>query len=113
MISPWIFAGLAVLLTGISQTLLKMGARKKFEKKVFMAAYFNPYTVTAYGLFLAVTLFSVNALKEIPLKVFYSFTALNFLVVMVFSHFVLKESVSKKQIFAISLIILGVVIFNI
>lgn len=112
MISPWIFAGFAVFLTGISQILLKMGARKGFKKEGFMAAYLNPYVVTAYGLFLMVTLFSVNALREIPLKVFYSFTALNFLIVMVFSHFLLKETVSRKQIFAIGVIVLGVVIFN-
>lgn len=112
MINPWIFAGLAVLLTGISQTLLKMGAQKKFEKEGSMAAYLNPYAVTAYGLFLMVTLFSVNALREIPLKVFYSFTALNLLVVLVFSHFLLKEDVTIKQIVGVGLIFFGVLIFN-
>lgn len=112
MINSWIFAGLAVLFTGISQTLLRIGARKGCEKKGFMEAYLNPCVVTAYGLFLMVTLLSVYALRVIPLKVFYSFTALNFLIVMVFSRFVLKEGVSRKQIFAIAVIVLGVVIFN-
>lgn len=112
MINSWIFAVFAVLLTGISQILLKMGARKGCKKEGFMAAYLNPYVVTAYGLFLVVTLLSVNAMREIPLKVFYSFTSLNFLVVLAFSHFLLKETVSRKQILAIGVIVFGVVIFN-
>jgi small multidrug resistance pump len=112
MINSWIFAGFAILLTGISQMLLKMGARKEYKIEGSMTVYLNSYVVTAYGLFLAVTLLSVNALRGIPLKVFYSLTALNFLVVLAFSRFVLKETVGRKQIFAVSLIILGIVIFN-
>jgi multidrug transporter EmrE-like cation transporter len=112
MISAWIFAGFAILFTGISQTLLKMGANKSVSENNFLAAYLNRHVITGYFLFLMVTIFVVYALREIPLKVFYSLTALNFLVVLLFSYFVLKENISKMQIVSVLIIISGVVIFN-
>ena len=71
MIVSWLFAFCSVFLTGVGQTLLKLGARSGDGKNQFMGAYFNPYVIVAYGLFVVVTLFSVYALREISLKVFY------------------------------------------
>jgi len=113
MIASWIFALVSIFLTGIGQTLLKMGARKDDGKNQFIGAYLNLHVIIAYGLFVMVTLFSVYALREISLKVFYSLTSLNFFIVMVFSFFVLKEPVNREQIIGIGLIVFGVIIFNI
>jgi len=113
MIVSWFFALVSIFLTGVGQTLLKIGARKEDGKNQFMNAYLNLPVTIAYGLFVVVTLFSVYALRDIPLKVFYSLTSLNFFIVMIFSYFVLKEQINKKQIIGIGIIIFGVIIFNI
>lgn len=113
MIISWLFAFCSVFLTGFGQTLLKLGARSGDGVSRFMGAYLNPYVIVAYGLFVVVTLFSVYALREISLKVFYSLTALNFFIVMIFSYFVLKEQINKKQIIGVVFIVFGVIIFNI
>lgn len=112
MIVSWFFAFCSVFLTGVGQTLLKYGARRGNGKNQFMGTYLNPYVIFAYGLFVVVTLFSVYALREISLKVFYSLTSLNFFIVMIFSYFVLKEQINKKQIIGVGFIVFGVLVFN-
>ncbi len=108
----WVLAFMVVLLTGISQTLLKIGAKKSNDTNSFMAAYMNVPTFAAYTLFLIVTIFSVYALKEIPLKVFYSICSLNFVAVMVFSYIILSEQIDRYKFIAVSLIVFGVIVFN-
>lgn len=102
----------AVLLTGISQTLLKVGADSGTGRNRFLDPYLNFPTITAYVLLLLVTVLSVYALRDLPLKVFYSLTALNFIVVLGLSVVFLGEEVSRDRIAAIGLIVLGVVVFN-
>ncbi len=112
MNASWLFALLSIFFTGIGQTLLKMGAKKEEGKNQLAGAYLNRHVIIAYGLFLLVTLFSVYALRGIPLKVFYSLTSLNFFTVMIFSYFVLKEPANREQVIGIGLIAFGVIIFN-
>lgn len=104
---------LAVFLTGISQVLLKIGSAYQGKRKdSVLAAYLNQPTLFAYGLLLFISMISVIALKEIPLKVFYAIASLNYIVVIGFSHLILKERISKKMVIALGLIVCGVLIFN-
>ncbi len=102
----------AVMLTGLSQTLLKIGADSGARSNRFLDSYLNLPTMIAYGLFLLVTMLTVYALRDLPLKVFYSLTALNFIVVLGLSAVFLNEEVSRDRMVAIGLIVLGVVVFN-
>lgn len=105
---------LAVLLTGISQVLLKIGSAHQGKRKnTFLAAYLNLPTVTAYILLVFVTIITVIALKEVPLKLVYAIASLNFVVVIGLSWLLLKESISKNKIIAIGLIVFGILVFNV
>jgi uncharacterized membrane protein len=104
---------LAVFLTGISQTLLKIGSRTGGASATFFSAYLNVYTISAYAIFLIVTVISVIALIEVPLKLLYTVTSLNFVVVAFLSWAILKEKITENMIIAITLICLGTIIFNI
>jgi multidrug transporter EmrE-like cation transporter len=113
MIFSFFLVFLAVFLTGISQVLLKTGSGPGKRKNSVLAVYLNPYTMSAYGLLLLVTLISVIALVEIPLKVFYAIASLGFLVVAGLSRGVLKEEVTKNLVVGSVLIVLGIVVFNV
>jgi multidrug transporter EmrE-like cation transporter len=105
---------IAVLLTGISQVLLKVGAAHRGKRKdSILDAYLNLPAFFAYGLLLLVTVISVIALKEVPLKVFYAIASLNLVVVVGLSWGILKEKVNKRMVMGIVLIVLGIVVFNI
>jgi drug/metabolite transporter (DMT)-like permease len=104
---------IGVLLTGISQVLLKIGSAHQGKRRPsFLDAYLNLPTLFAYGLLLLVTVISVIALKEVQLKMFYAITSLNLVVVVGLSYLILKERITKRMIFASGLIMCGVLIFN-
>lgn len=105
-----------VLLTGISHLLLKQGSGNRGwgERKGYLAAYLNWYTLSGYCLFLLCTILSVIALKVVPLKLFYAIAySLSFVIVIVLSWGLLKEEVTKRMLVGISLIIIGLLVFNI
>ena len=113
MIFYLILALLAVFLTGLSQILLKIGARfGRPDESPFFAAYLNIPTITAYGLLLGVTILSIIALEELPLKFFYALTSLNIIVVTGLSWGLLKEQVNRTMIWGLILIIMGIIGFN-
>lgn len=112
MIFALALAFCAVILTGVSQVLLKIGAGTGTRSGRFLGPYLNFSAMIGYCLLILVTILSVYALRDLPLKVFYSLTALNFVVVLGLSAVFLKEEVSRDKIVAIGLIVLGVVVFN-
>ncbi len=108
-----VFVG--VILTGISQILLKIGSAHQGKRKdSILAAYLNLPTFFAYGLLLLVTVINVIALTGgIPLKEVYAIASLNLVVVVGLSWGVLKEEINKKMVLGIVLIVLGIVVFNV
>jgi drug/metabolite transporter (DMT)-like permease len=102
---------LVIASTGFSQTLLKLGANQAHEKRL-VVAYINPYTLTAYSLYVLATLFTVYALKDTPLKVFYAATSLKFVLILFLSKLVLQEKIDSGKVIAVGLIVFGVIIFN-
>jgi multidrug transporter EmrE-like cation transporter len=109
--SSILYLVLVIASTGFSQTLLKLGANQANEKKL-ITAYVNPYTLTAYGLYVLATIFTVYALKGTPLNLFYSTTSLKFVLILILSKLVLQEEINSQKIIAVGLIVFGVIIFN-
>ena len=106
------FAILSVLLTGMSQTILKWAAGRDGKFGGFLGDYLKLPILCAYTIFVLVTICSVLALREMDLKVFYALMGLNFVVVVIFSAIFLKEKVNPRVIGSVILIIFGVVVFN-
>ena len=57
----------SVLISSISQIMLKKSANKEHENK--MKEYLNPTVIAAYGMFFAATLITTVAYKVVPLSV--------------------------------------------
>ncbi|WP_345989433.1 EamA family transporter [Sulfurimonas sp. HSL1-2] len=82
---------------------------------------FKRYKMTRRGLFIAValTLFvltpvlSFCALKQIPVDTVYMFTSLTILVVLLLSHFSLKETIPFQKLIGAGFILAGVVLYGI
>ena len=109
MMIYYLFAMLAIVLTGVSQTLLKLGAR---NAKTALGVYLNPATLTGYFVLLIVTICGVFALQGLDLKLFYALASLNYVIVVILSGIVLKEGLSRNKVVAVCLIVVGVVVFN-
>lgn len=63
-------------------------------------------------LFCSIPLMSYLALKELDLSVFYMSTGLTYVLVMLLSRYILNEIIEKHQLYAVALIIGGVLVFN-
>ena len=105
----YIYAAVCVILTGLGQVLLKLGAR---NRKNVLSLFLNPFTIMGYVLFIIVTVCTVLALGGIELKALYTIMSLSYIIVIAFSKLILNEPISNNKIFATILIVIGVVVFN-
>jgi drug/metabolite transporter (DMT)-like permease len=105
----YFYAFLAVALTGICQVLLKMGAK---NTKTFLGTYINIYSLIGYFSFILVTIFTLLALREMDLKLLYILASTSYIVVAILSRIFLKEQLSRRRIFSLGAILIGVLIFN-
>jgi drug/metabolite transporter (DMT)-like permease len=91
-----------LLSTAVGQLLFRMYYVRK--KKIYLAA--------ALGTFLAVPLLSYLALVNLTLAFVYMSTALIHVLVLIMSHMFLKEHLTSKQYISMSLIVVGIIVFN-
>lgn len=99
----------SVLVSAISQVMLKLSANRTHENAV--REYANPLVVGAYALFVVSTLLTVYAYKEVPLSLGPVLEATSYLYVTVFGVVIFKEQVSAQKLLALTLIIGGICVF--
>jgi len=92
----------ALLSTSVGQLLFRMYYVR--TKKIYLAA--------ALGTFLAVPFFSYLALLNLTLAFVYMSTALVHVLVLIMAHMFLKEHLTRKQYISMSLIVIGIIVFN-
>ena len=99
-------------LVALSQVILKIGAKKVNFKKPLVYNLKNKHLLTSIFLFLLVPVLSVITMRVIDFSDFYSFTALSYFFIMLFSWKILKEDIDRLRIIGNLLVIAGVIIFN-
>lgn len=109
----YIFLAVIVqFLVALAQVILKIGAKKVDFKKPFIYNLKNKYLLISVFLFLLVPVLSIIAMRVIDFSNFYSFTALSYFFIMLFSWGILKEDIDRLRITGNLLVIAGVIIFN-
>lgn len=110
-----LYISLAILiqfLVALAQVILKIGATKVNFKKPLVYNLKNKHLLTSIFLFLLVPVLSVITMRVIDFSDFYSFTALSYFFIMLFSWKILKEDIDRLRIIGNLLVIAGVIIFN-
>lgn len=110
-----LYISLAVIvqfLVALAQVILKIGARRVDFKKPIFYNLKNRHLLLSIFLFLLVPVISVITMRVIDFSNFYSFTALSYFFIMVFSWAILREEIDRLRIIGNLLVIAGVVIFN-
>lgn len=98
----------SVLIASISQMLLKISANKKH--KSFIQSYLNPLVMIGYILLSVSMVLTSLAYRTVPLALGPVIETLGIVFVAVLSTLILKETHSKKYLFGMLLIIMGVVV---
>lgn len=101
----------AILIAVFAQILLKISANKKYDNKI--KEYLNPYVIFAYGFSAIGTLLSSFSLRGISISFSAIIESLNYILIPIFSLILLKESINRKQLIGMLIIVLGIFIFNI
>lgn len=70
------------------------------------------YLLTAFGTFLTVPVLSYLALHNLTLAFVYMSTSLVHVLILIMSHVFLDERLSKNHYISITLIIVGIIIYN-
>lgn len=103
---------LSSFLAAISQILLKLSAKK--NHKNWIMEYINPFVISGYLLLLLLTMImNIYAYSGIDYKFGPILTTTSYIFVVILSIYILKEKLNKNKIIGISLILIGIVIFNI
>ena len=101
---------LSVLISAISQVMLKKSALKTYDDPI--KEYLNPLVIFAYVLFVGTTLLSVIAYKGIPLSLGPVLESTAYIYVTLFGVLIFKERMTKGKVGALVLIIAGIVVYS-
>lgn len=96
----------SVLISSISQILLKLSANEKHSSQLF--EYLNFKVISAYLLFVISLLLTIIAFKRIPLSFGPIIESLGTVFILFLSKIILKEKLTVKKISGICLILLGI-----
>ena len=102
---------LAVLVSSISQIILKKSSSKSY--KSIIKEYLNVYVITGYGLMVLSTVLVVLGLKGVPYKNEPIIESLGYLFVMILSNRILGEKITKKKVLGNVLILVGIAVYYI
>ena len=110
MTKYYLIALIGVIMTAVSQILLKVAARRAGHEA--WRLYLNLYTPIAYFSLVLVTLLNLYAYRYIPLKATVALLPLTLLLVVVFSVLLLHEKLTQQQIVGSVVILIGLAVFN-
>ena len=99
---------LAVLVSSVSQAMLKVSAGKKYKNR--LQEYLNPLVITAYLLFFAATFIMIYSLKYVPLSFAPIVEALGYVFIAVIGLLFFKEKTRGKKLVGLLLIIVGMLV---
>ena len=99
-----------IILTSVGQIFLKIGSA--YGNNSLIKILTHPASLLGYLTFAIVAYLSIEAIKEMELKVFFAVTSLTYVIVLFFSYLFLHEKITKNKILGVILITFGVIIFN-
>lgn len=100
----------SVFISSISQIILKKSTMKEYKNT--LGEYLNPYVIIAYTIFFSSTLITIYALKYVPLSMAPIIESTGYIFILVLSRIFLNEKISRKKIFGVILILLGILLFS-
>lgn len=110
MIYILLFMG-SLFVSSVSQIMLKRSADAKYESKI--REYLNPRVIIAYGLFFCASLITTIAYRGIPLSLGPVLESFGYVFVTILGRIFLHERVSRRKLFGLGLILVGIAVFNI
>ncbi|WP_434309616.1 EamA family transporter [Hominifimenecus sp. rT4P-3] len=100
----------SVLISSISQIMLKASANRKYEN--WWKEYLNPQVFFAYSLFFVSSLVTTISYRNVPLSMGGILESSGYIFITILGVLFLKEHVSRRKIMGLIVILLGIYVFN-
>ncbi|MBQ9165883.1 MAG: EamA family transporter [Oscillospiraceae bacterium] len=108
MVTSYVLAIIAVVISSVSQVLLKKKADQ--APKNFIMKFLNLPVIVSYILLFASMMLNSLALREMDVSVLPCITATSFLWIMVLSAIFLGEKPTRRKVIGVVMILVGVVV---
>ena len=100
-----------VFIASVAQVLLKKEAMIPHENRI--KEYLNWRVILAYSMMLVSTLFTVRALRVIPVSMGSVLDSFGYIFITFFGCMTFRERITKERIAALILIISGIIVYGI
>lgn len=100
---------ISALITAFSQVILKKSANKTYQNIIF--EYLNPYVIFSYICYIGVLILNVWIYTKVDYRFGVEINSMSAVLVMILSHILLKETVTRKRILGNAIIVCGILIF--
>ena len=101
---------ISVLISSVSQIVLKKSAVKKYDSVI--KEYLNLRVICAYAMFFLSTLLTMYAYTGVPLTLGALLEAVGYIYIPVLSFIFLKEKITPWMVIGSLFIICGIIIYN-
>jgi uncharacterized membrane protein len=106
---------IGILFASLGQVFWKIGmnsigAIDNFSISGIISMFFNPIVLLGLFMYGLSTIFWLIALSKKDLSYVYPFISLTFIIVLILSHFILKEQVSTARIVGTIIIVVGLMV---
>ncbi len=109
MIKYYLLFIAAVVISSVSQILLKNATKKNYNSVI--REYLNPWVISGYALLVLTTVLTVLAYSGLDYKNGPVIESLGYVLIMIFSAVIFKEKITKKKLIGNIIIILGIAVF--
>ena len=100
---------MSAFITAFSQIILKKSADRKYKSVFF--EYLNPYVLFSYVCYIGVLVLNVFIYTKIDYRFGVVINSMSTVFVMLLSHIILKEVITKKRIIGNAIIVCGILVF--
>ena len=100
----------ALIIAAFAQIMLKRAATVKHSSPV--EEYLNPTVLGAYFLMFITTFITIYSYKILPLSLGAVIGSMSYVYVTALSVRLLDEKITRRKVFALALIIVGVIVFS-
>jgi small multidrug resistance pump len=102
---------IASLIASFGQIFFKLSGSRNNAN--WLKKFLNIYFIIGNILFITSALMTIYVMKHLDFSSFYSLTAASYFFITILSRIILKESIDNKKILGNTLIIIGIIIYNI
>lgn len=100
---------MSACITAFSQIILKKSADRKYKSVFF--EYLNPYVIFSYVCYIGVLVLNVFIYTKVDYRFGVVINSMSTVFVMLLSHIILKEVITKRRIIGNVIIVCGILAF--